>query len=179
MNIDIHRDGGAAGSAPSLRIPEGFPGATVGDDRSPTRLALPQAMVTQLRELAEMSFPFEACGLLIGTAGHHEVVAHEVVQARNLSSERARDRYILDPEDFLAADRSARQRCLDIVGIWHTHPEHLAVPSKTDLDAAWEGYSYLIISVDALGDTVFKSWRLAGDRFAPEAIEIADPSGDA
>ena len=72
--------------------------------------------------------------------------------------------------DFLAADKAARADGLEIVGIWHSHPDHPARPSITDLDAAWEGYSYLIIQVRRDGPGDFRSWRVADERFREERV---------
>lgn len=143
--------------------------------RAETRLLITPRQTARLRYLAEMSYPFEACGLLVGKLEEQRVRVEEVLQARNLTQHAARERYVLDPEDFLTAERCARERGLRIVGIWHSHPNHPAEPSVRDLKAAWHGYSYMIISVDALGDTVVRSWRLEGSHLAPEPIEISSP----
>ncbi|MFQ5526079.1 MAG: Mov34/MPN/PAD-1 family protein [Thermoanaerobaculia bacterium] len=142
------------------------------------RLCLPAALRRQLVELVESSYPFEACGLILGRAAETRIEAVRIFSARNLNRDRPEDRYLVDPEDFLAADRAALARGLEIVGIWHSHPNSPAHPSQTDLEGAWEGYSYLIISVTgdgAEGAVAFRSWRLVGDRFVEEAIEPEDP----
>jgi proteasome lid subunit RPN8/RPN11 len=105
--------------------------------------------------------------------GRHQGQAVDVVhvtRARNLVLERRHDRYLLDPDDFLAADRQARTAGLEIVGFWHTHPDHPARPSQTDLDAAWEGYSYLIIATTAKGAVEHRSWHLQGGRFVEQIV---------
>ncbi len=128
-----------------------------------------------LATLVEASYPFEACGLLVGAADAEQINVHDVFRARNLNVERARDRFLLDPDDHMAADRSARARGLDIVGIWHSHPDHPARPSITDLEAAWEGFSYLIISTMASGANDFRSWRLQSGKFIEEKIRESQP----
>ncbi len=135
-----------------------------------TELWLTGVQRRDLAYLVEASYPFEACGLLVGSADTERVDVQDVFHARNLNVERARDRFLLDPDDHMAADRSARARGLDIVGIWHSHPDHPARPSITDLEAAWEGFSYLIISTTASGANDFRSWRLQGGKFIEEKI---------
>ncbi len=98
-------------------------------------------------------------------------LVERITQAGNLATERRADRYRLDPDDFLEADIAARRDGLEIVGIWHTHPDHPSRPSLTDLEAAWEGYSYVIVSVGAGGVHDTRSWRLAGDEFVEQSIE--------
>jgi len=129
---------------------------------------------TSLRERlvawAREGYPRECCGLLLGRARDGMVRVDEVTQARNTNTERAHDRYELDPEDFLRADALSRERQLDIVGIWHTHPDHPARPSATDREQAWDGWSYLILSVDRAGVQALCSWRLNGQDFIEEAV---------
>lgn len=136
-----------------------------------TVLHLPPAARRRLGELVAAGYPNESCGLLVGRLDGDGVAVERVATARNLSTERARDRYLLDPDDFLAADRTARAAGLEVVGIWHSHPDHPARPSVTDLEAAWEGYSYLIIAVTAAGAGDFRSYRLVDGRFREETIQ--------
>lgn len=121
---------------------------------------------TKVRRWARDAYPHEACGLLIGRSredGGWSVV--EVRRARNLEAERASDRYVLDPEAFLAADRDARAAGLEVVGFWHSHPDSPAVPSETDRGAAWPGYAYLIVAVRRGRPREIRLWTLADDSF--------------
>ncbi len=133
-------------------------------------LLMPNPMGENLNALVRQGYPREVCGLLLGVCRGDENVVSQVRQARNLNVERARDRYELDPEDFLAADREARAAGLDIVGIWHAHPDQPARPSATDRDGAWPGWSYLIVSVSREGVGEIRSWRLNGGEFEEEKI---------
>ena len=133
-------------------------------------LELDATLQARLRDWAGGGYPHECCGLLLGRAGDGVVRVEEVVQARNVNAERRRDRYEIDPEDFLRADALSRQRGLDIVGVWHTHPDHPARPSETDRESAWPGWSYLILSVGAEGVQAMRSWRLDGHGFVEEAL---------
>ena len=125
----------------------------------------------RLETMVYAGYPDETCGLLLGVRTGDAVEVRELVQARNLNRERARDRYELDPDDFLAADALARRQGIEIVGIWHSHPDHPARPSATDRDGAWGGWSYVIVSVGAEGIQELRSWRLNGDQFLEEGIE--------
>lgn len=145
---------------------------TVAPGLASTVLRLNETHGRALRQRVRDGFPLEVCGLLIGRLDGDDVVVDRLRDARNLNEERAHDRFELAPEDFLAADREARDAGLDVVGIWHSHPSHPAIPSVTDLEAAWEGYSYLIIRVDQEGATDFRSWRLQGDRFQEEKVSL-------
>src|SRR5690349_6909699 len=126
------------------------------------RLQLNPALQDRLRRWAQEGYPHEVCGLLLGHADEGVARVEDVTQARNLNSERANDRYELDPQDLLRADKMARARRWDIVGVWHTHPDHPARPSATDRAQAWDGWSYLILEVDAGEVKALRSWRLEG-----------------
>ena len=133
-------------------------------------LLMPQTLSESLSAFARQGYPDETCGLLLGVRQGDEHVVSRVRRARNLNLERAKDRYELDPEDFLAADREARAAGLDIVGIWHSHPDHPARPSATDRDGAWPGWSYVIVAVGQKGVGEIRSWRLNGGDFEEEEI---------
>lgn len=129
----------------------------------------------KLEELASAGYPYESCGLLLGESADGECQVERVTRARNLNTERPAERYELDPDDFAAADREARAAGLDIVGIWHTHPDHPARPSETDRAAAWSGWAYVIISVSRDGVQDLRSWRLNGEDFEEESIQPCRP----
>ena len=145
--------------------------ATQTDRDSRGSVQLTVNLRTRLETLVHAGYPHETCGLLLGVRTGDAVAVRELVQARNLNRERARNRYELDPDDFLAADALARRQGIEIVGIWHSHPDHPARPSATDRDGAWAGWSYVIVSVGAEGVQELRSWRLNGERFVEEAIE--------
>ena len=146
---------------------------TMAPEPASTELILTGEHHGDLAQRVAAGHPHEVCGLIVGRLDGQRVEALRIVQAGNLNTERAHDRYQLDPEDFLAADKAARADGLDIVGIWHSHPDHPAEPSITDLEAAWEGYSYLIIRVTAEGAQEFRSWRLDEGLFREEKVTVS------
>lgn len=120
----------------------------------------------ELERLAAASYPVEGCGVLVGSFGDGggEVSVVRATAGRNLVTERARDRYELDPGDILSAERAARADGLDVVGFWHTHPDHPARPSRFDTERAWTEYVYVICSTQAGGVADLRAWRLgSGD----------------
>ncbi len=131
---------------------------------------LPAPLRDELETIAVNGYPNETCGVLVGASTDGRVRVERVFQARNLNTERARDRYVLDPDDLMTADEAAREAGLDIVGFWHTHPDHPALPSETDREAAWDGYSYVILSVSGARVEDLRSWRLNGAGFVEEQV---------
>ena len=128
-----------------------------------------------IRRHGEETYPEECCGFLIGrlcAAGNDVVYARRAV---NRNATRREDRYVIAPGDYLAADNAARTENLDIVGVYHSHPDHPAIPSRTDLElATFPGYAYVIVSVEKGKAAALSAWSLAEDRlrFLPEEIRI-------
>lgn len=104
------------------------------------------ALRAQMQTMGESTYPHEGCGILLGHAdGEGEVL--EVRQGTNLRQDRAADRYVLDPLDILRAEKDARAAGIEVVGFWHTHPDHPARPSQYDADHAWPEYVYVIMAI--------------------------------
>jgi len=133
-------------------------------------IVLSEPVPEVLETWALQAYPYEACGLLLGRSDSTAIQALWGTRAENLDRRRPHDRFTLDPVGFLTADRQARDLGLEIVGIWHTHPDHPAEPSRTDLEAAWEGYSYLILSTSESGVGALRSWRIFEERFHEQDI---------
>ena len=138
-----------------------------------------------LREHGEQTYPHECCGILLGRAeasGTNQV--RRVVRAGNTRTDSAHNRYHIAPGELLAAQREGRSSGLDIVGFYHSHPDHPAEPSRTDFDEAhWLGCSYVITAVERGRAVLTNSFRLAGTaeddkRFSAEPVEIEiQPAG--
>ncbi|HXV76962.1 MAG TPA: M67 family metallopeptidase [Candidatus Polarisedimenticolaceae bacterium] len=143
------------------------------DRRSPPPVIWPVELVERLRRLARRGYPHEVCGLLVGRSDRHATRVARISRARNLATDRLRDRFELDPTDYLRADREARRDGLDVVGVWHTHPDHPARPSATDLASAWPELSYVIVSVGVDGVRQIRCWRLDGGRFVEQPLAHA------
>lgn len=90
-------------------------------------------------------YPYEICGIMIGRHGDRTVT--DVRRARNIITDRAHDRYEIDPRDHMRIQREADAAGLDIVGYYHSHPDHPAQASRFDTERAWAGYVYLIVAV--------------------------------
>ncbi len=133
-------------------------------------LLLPPGVHAELEVLVRAGYPDETCGLLLGqyVAGICRVLSQH--PAHNLNRERAADRFELDPLDFLAAERAAEAAGIQVVGVWHSHPDHPARPSEIDRALAWPGWSYVILSVTAEAVVDLRSWRLAGHDFLEEEV---------
>jgi proteasome lid subunit RPN8/RPN11 len=119
------------------------------------------------------AYPEEGCGVLVGRDEGARRVVERVVAFENQRADSRHNRYLISPEQLLVVEREAREEGLDVVGFYHSHPEHTAFPSAFDLEHAWPYYSYLIVSVTGGRVMEARAWRLASDRarFEPETLE--------
>jgi len=121
---------------------------------------------------AEAGFPHEVCGVLIGDGG----IITQYRECRNLNTERAHDRYDLDPESFKEADEWARGNGLEIIGIYHSHPDHPSIASETDRQRAWPEWVYMIFSINGGRYNDARAWVLEDfdAKFKEVAVELED-----
>jgi proteasome lid subunit RPN8/RPN11 len=147
-----------------------------------TTIELPNEQWEKIRQHGARDYPNECCGILLGVQEEGRRVVREARPAPNLHTETAdenrRRRYTITPADLLAAQDYADGKGLDIVGIYHSHPDHPARPSQYDLDhAVWSWWSYIIVSIEKGTPALLTSWALAEDRskFEEETVEICQP----
>ena len=106
------------------------------------------------------TYPNECCGALIGRDG----VVSDTFALPNMTEEGPRTRFLVRPQDYQAAERRATDVGAELMGFYHSHPDHPARPSQYDLDHAWPFFSYVIVSVREGVSEDMTSWRLREDR---------------
>jgi len=129
----------------------------------------------QIAAHGERDYPHECCGLLLGAlaAGSLKTIA-EIYPISNAREEEAkRNRFLITPEEFMEGEQYAEKKGLDVVGFYHSHPDHPAVPSGYDLEHAWPLYSYIVVAVKAGVAGDLRSWEMEPDRskFIEEEIQ--------
>ena len=140
------------------------------------RLVIDRDHLQTIGRHGSATYPEECCGVLIGRPTAAGTTAVErLLSVDNERGDSRHNRYVIAPETVLAAQRQARAAGLEIVGYYHSHPDHPARPSEFDREHAWPGLSYLIVSIEhgEVADT--RSWRLDDDRerFDEETIDQA------
>jgi len=147
-----------------------------------TTIELPSQEWEKIRAHGARDYPNECCGFLLGAQDDGRRLVRDVWPAPNLHEETAdenrRRRYTITPADMLAGQTYADEKGLDIVGVYHSHPDHPARPSQYDLDhAVWPWWSYIIVGVEKGTPALLTSWALAEDRskFEEETVEICQP----
>jgi proteasome lid subunit RPN8/RPN11 len=147
-------------------------------------------LADKIRAHGVETYPHECCGALLGNdregpdVGSRENPGggwpnrirevRELFPLVNRRDDSPRNRFSVTAEDVRAAEKAAHEQNLDVIGWYHSHPDHPARPSEYDRDHAWPWYSYIIVSVHQGAPKDMTSWRLNDDRleFSPEGIEI-------
>lgn len=121
-----------------------------------------QEIEKELINEARLGYPFEIAGFLLGYKNDGYDRVTEIYSVTNIASHQER-RFEIHGLDYLKAENYALQHDLDVIGIYHSHPDYPALPSIHDLEYAQEVFSYLIISVDGGGATLISSWKKTSD----------------
>ena len=139
-------------------------------------LILTTDLETNIKNEGETAYPNECCGILIGeVTGKDEKIAKLAQPIINASEDDEQyHRFLIKPEDIMEAERTTRKANLDVIGFYHSHPDHPAKPSDYDKEHALPFYSYVIVSVEKGSAKEMTSWELTADRanFIPEKIFI-------
>ena len=132
-----------------------------------------------IRDYGARDYPNETCGAMLGVDGADGREVRALFPLTNRRDDSPRNRFSITADDFRAAERAAKDQGLELVGWYHSHPDHPARPSDYDREHAWPWDSYVIVSVAAGEPREMASWQLAGDRsaFHPEEIAWAVPPG--
>jgi proteasome lid subunit RPN8/RPN11 len=121
--------------------------------------------LSAMRAHGERDYPYECCGLMLGrfVDGRKQIV--ETYSISNAREEEAkRNRFLIRPEELMRGEKYARDRGLDVVGFYHSHPDDVAVPSQYDLEHAWPTYSYIVMAVEKGRAEDLRSWEMESDR---------------
>ena len=141
-------------------------------------MRIPRAQLVVMLAHARAGYPYEVCGVMLGRGADGARRVEEVVAVANRETEAPRVRYQIAPEDQIRIQREARERGREVIGYYHSHPDHPARPSETDRRIAAEGLSdgviYLVIGVERGEKTTPTAWvfRDASQAFDEEPFDL-------
>jgi proteasome lid subunit RPN8/RPN11 len=135
-----------------------------------SQFRLPAAVARAIAQHAAAAYPDECCGALLG----HEGGVVEVFALPNGMAESRGRRFLVGPDEYVAAESHGQARGLDLVGFYHSHPDHPARPSMYDRDHAWPTFAYVIVSVERGAVTACTGWRLRPDRSGFDEILLVE-----
>ncbi len=138
-------------------------------------LIIPKKELDKIKQHGEETYPYECCGVLIGIQDSSPKVL-EARRMKNVNTELPEKRYSIDPLELYKVFQEADERGLQIIGVYHSHPDHPAKPSKFDLEHALPNWSYIVLSVEKGKAAAINSWRLSPDRshFEKEELQIIE-----
>jgi len=143
------------------------------------KLVIPANILRLIHVDGERAYPEEGAGLLLGRLEESRKLVVSILPVGNSREEAARhNRYLLTPQDYLNGELEASRRGLEVIGVFHSHPDHPNRPSEFDREWAMPAFSYLITSVHAGRAVESRSWLLNEDRlsFSEENIEVIETS---
>src|SRR5688572_18912159 len=132
------------------------------------RVALDAGVAQAIRRHGEETYPHECCGALVGAAGRITAA----VPLPNTTEEGPRRRFLVRPSDYRMAEVQAGERGGDLIGFYHSHPDHPARPSQYDLDHAWPNFAYIIVAVASGKSQAMTVWYLKEDRSSFDEGEL-------
>ncbi|MER3457741.1 MAG: hypothetical protein C4309_03050 [Chloroflexota bacterium] len=128
-------------------------------------MKLTAALLNAIERHAEAAYPHEGCGILLGRVEGDTRTVTDILPVENQREEAARrNRYLIPPEVVADGEEMAEQKGLEVIGFFHSHPDHPARPSAFDREHAWPWYSYVITSVERGRASGSRAWRLLDDR---------------
>jgi proteasome lid subunit RPN8/RPN11 len=136
------------------------------NERGP--LDLSAGVAGAIRRHGESTFPHECCGALVGADGR----VTSAVALPNTTEEGPRRRFLVRPSDYRLAEKSASDLGGELMGFYHSHPDHPARPSQYDLDHAWPNFAYIIVSVMSAAARDMTVWYLKEDRSSFDEGEL-------
>lgn len=135
-------------------------------------LVIEQKPLDEMYQDALKSFPDECCGFFFGKEVDEERIITDVLVVNNSKEGDKRRRFEISPKDYLNAERYADEKGSQLLGVYHSHPNHPAIPSEHDRVAAQPYFSYIIISVKENEIVAIRSWQLNENfQFEEETIE--------
>lgn len=135
-------------------------------------LYLTKEVKQQIVEDAIRTFPDECCGFLLGREEKEDRIISEITVVTNVKEGDKRRRFVISTTDYLKAERYAEENNLDLLGVYHSHPNHPSVPSEHDRVVAQPYFSYVIVSIQNGAFATLQSWRLNDDfQFEEEQVQ--------
>ncbi len=137
-------------------------------------IQIEQITLKQIQHHLETSYPFEACGFILGTEEDGIRTVIKSIVSENESTDNQRRFFVINALDYLKAEKIALRENLQLLGIYHSHPDHPAIPSAHDLEFAQPFFSYLIFSIESNKMVDERSYRLSNGVFKEEVFSIIE-----
>jgi len=135
-------------------------------------ISLNQDIIKQMEEHATTTFPDECCGFMFGGIDNGNIKVELISKVLNTHPDFKTRRFLISPDDYMNAENYADENGYALVGVYHSHPNHPAIPSDIDRQAALPGFSYIIFSIMDGKPSDVAAWELLEDRSEFRAVQI-------
>ncbi len=137
-------------------------------------IKLPRSLLTEIYGHSQRAYPEECCGFLLGRSSDGQRLVIQTQPTSNARMDDRQRRFLINPDEYLRTEAESEAKDLEIIGFYHSHPDHEARPSSYDFENAWPWFSYVIVSVTRGNPKEVTSWVVDDDRrkFTEEPVLI-------
>ena len=145
-------------------------------------IRISEQLARQIEQHGVKTYPEECCGMMLGTYEHGVQIIESVMEIDNHQDENRKRRFLITSQQYLLAERIAKRRKLDLLGFYHSHPDHPAIPSAFDTEHAFPWFTYIIVSIVHGEAKSITAWQLKENRSRfeekPFSVEAAQNTYD-
>jgi proteasome lid subunit RPN8/RPN11 len=135
-------------------------------------IKIEKQLINQIKENGERTYNMECCGAILGKPENGSVNVTGLLEFNNEYSDNRERRYLISPKQYMQSEKTAAERKLELLGFYHSHPDHPAKPSQFDTDHAFPNFIYMIVSVQKGKAEDLTSWKLLEDRTGFEKVNM-------
>jgi len=128
----------------------------------------------KIKKHGEKTYNEECCGAILGETSNGSYKVVELLEFNNERGENRERRYLISPKEYMRSEKSAVEKGLELLGFYHSHPDHPAAPSQFDTEHALPWFVYMIVSIQKGQAEKLTSWKLIEDRSSFEELEIVN-----
>jgi proteasome lid subunit RPN8/RPN11 len=145
--------------------------------KSDMMVRIAEKLARQIDEHGIKTYPEECCGMILGRIAGDVQIVESIVEIENHHDENRKRRFLITPQQYLRAEQTAKQLHLDLLGFYHSHPDHPAIPSAYDTEHALPLFTYIIASIVQREAKSMTAWQLSEDRFRfVEKVLFVEPA---
>jgi proteasome lid subunit RPN8/RPN11 len=135
-------------------------------------IKIEKGLIKKIKENGEKTYNAECCGAILGKPYNGTYIITELLEFNNERSDNRERRYLISPKQYMQSERIAEEKKLDLLGFYHSHPDHPAIPSQFDTEHAFPNFIYMIVSIQKGEAGDLTSWKLFEDRNGFEELEM-------
>ncbi|MFZ1979124.1 MAG: M67 family metallopeptidase [Bacteroidota bacterium] len=143
-------------------------------------IRMTDTLTRQIEHHGIRSYPEECCGMILGTNREGIQTVEEIIEIENSQNENRKRRFLITPHQYLQAERTALEKNMELLGFYHSHPDHPAIPSSFDTEHALPSFIYIIVSIAKGEAESITAWLLSENRlqmvkksFVADAVQIS------